>query len=207
MASAGASYHPMGRDAVSELAFPGGFGSARATARAEAGARSRHRTRGAREALIELYGEHYAPLVRLAHLVAHDPSIAEDLVHEAFIKLYGSWHRVRDHDRAPAYLRTTLVNLARGRARRHHVALRRRPAPAPDAASAEEGALGAENRREVVDCLRRLPTRQRECLVLRHYSDMTETEIAATLGISVGSVRTHIKRGTAMLQRKLGALR
>ena len=145
------------RDAVSELAFLGGFGSARATARAESGARSRHRTRGAREALIELYGEHYAPLVRLAHLVAHDPSIAEDLVHEAFIKLYGSWHRVRDHDRAPAYLRTTLVNLARGRARRHHVALRRRPAPAPDAASAEEGALGAENRREVVECLRSAP--------------------------------------------------
>src|SRR5581483_8638392 len=114
----------------------------------EGGLRSRRRARGAREALIELYGEHYAPLVRLAHLVAHDPSIAEDLVHEAFIKLYGSWHRVRDHDRAPAYLRTTLVNLARGR----------------------------------------------ECLVLRHYSDMTETEIAATLGISVGSVRTHIKR-------------
>src|SRR6478736_479649 len=131
MASGGASYHPMGRDAVSELAFPGGFGSARAAARAEGGARSRHRT-----------------------LVAHDPSIAEDLVHEAFIKLYGSWHRVRDHDRAPAYLRTTLVNLARGRARRHHVALRRRPAPAPDAASAEEGAVGLENRREVVECLR-----------------------------------------------------
>ena len=66
---------------------------------------------------------------------------------------------------------------------------------------------GLENRREVIDCLRRLPARQRECLVLRHYSDMTETEIAATLGISVGSVRTHIKRGTAMLQRRLGALR
>src|SRR6476660_2840297 len=113
MASGGASYHPMGRDAVSELAFPGGFGSARAAARAEGGARSRHRTRGAREALIELYGEHYGPLVRLAHLVAHDPSIAEDLVHEAVSKLYGSWHRVRNHDRAPAYLRTTLVNLAR----------------------------------------------------------------------------------------------
>jgi DNA-directed RNA polymerase specialized sigma24 family protein len=43
--------------------------------------------------------------------------------------------------------------------------------------------------------------------VLRHYSDMTETEIAATLGISVGSVRTHIKRGTAMMQRRLRSLR
>ena len=202
MAHRDASYPPMARDAVSDLPFLG-----RGSARADAGLLPKRRARGAREALIELYGEHYAPLVRLAHLVAHDPSIAEDLVHEAFIKLYGSWHRVRDHDRAPAYLRTTLVNLARGRARRHHVALRRRPAPPPDAASAEEGALGLENRREVIDCLRRLPARQRECLVLRHYSDMTETEIAATLGISVGSVRTHIKRGTAMLQKRLGALR
>ena len=157
MAHRDASYPPMARDAVSDLPFLG-----RGSARADAGLRPKRRARGAREALIELYGEHYAPLVRLAHLVAHDPSIAEDLVHEAFIKLYGSWHRVRDHDRAPAYLRTTLVNLARGRARRHHVALRRRPAPPPDAASAEEGALGLENRREVIDCLRRLPARQRE---------------------------------------------
>src|SRR5689334_17824823 len=119
-----ASHQPMARDGGSELAF---LAPARGT-RLDAGLRPRGRTRGAREALIELYGEHYAPLVRLAHLVAHDPSIAEDLVHEAFIKLYGSWHRVRDQDRAPAYLRTTLVNLARGRARRHDVALRRRPA-------------------------------------------------------------------------------
>ena len=190
----------MGGEAISDLAFLRGV-------RTESATRGHRRTRGAREALIELYGEYYDPLVRLAHLVSHDPSIAEDLVHEAFIKLYGSWHRVRDHDRAPAYLRTTLVNLARGRARRHHVALRRRPAPAADAASAEEGAVGAENRREVVECLHGLPTRQRECLVLRHYADMSETEIAKTLGISVGSVRTHVKRGMALLQRRLGPLR
>ena len=128
MALGDASYQPMGRDGVSELAFL-------VPARVESGARARHRPRGAREALIELYGEHYAPLVRLAHLVAHDPSIAEDLVHEAFIKLYGSWHRVRDQDRAPAYLRTTLVNLARGRAdattSRCVDARLRRPTPRP----------------------------------------------------------------------------
>ena len=200
MVWADASQGGMGGEAISDLAFLRGM-------RSESATHGRRRIRGAREALIELYGEHYDPLVRLAHLVTHDPSIAEDLVHEAFLKLYGSWHRVRDHDRAPAYLRTTLVNLAHGRARRHHVALRKRPAAAPDAASAEEGAVGLENRREVVECLRGLPPRQRERLVLRHYNDMTETEIADTLGISVGSVRTHVKRGMAVLHRRLGHLR
>lgn len=55
--------------------------------------------------------------------------------------------------------------------------------------------------------LRQLPTRQRECVVLRHYEQLTETEIAAELGISVGSVRTHTKRGMAALERTLEALR
>jgi RNA polymerase sigma-70 factor (sigma-E family) len=153
--------------------------------------------------VIKLYGEEYSSLVRLAHVVAHDPSVAEDLVQDAFIKVYGSWHRVRDEARAPAYLRTTLINLARGRARRYHVARRRRPAPAPNAASAAEGALDREDTQEVVDALRTLPARQRECLVLRHYDGMNEREIAASLDISVGSVRTHTKRGLASLERRL----
>jgi RNA polymerase sigma-70 factor (sigma-E family) len=169
------------------------------------GSLPRVRRRGAREGVIELYSEHYGGLVRLAHLVAHDPSIAEDLVHEAFLKLYGAWYRIVDPDKALAYLRTTLVNLARGRARRYQVTLRRRPPPSADAASAEEDVIGLESRRAVLEALRQLPARQRACLVLRHYEDMTESQIAETLGIAVGSVRTHVKRGMAALERRLGA--
>ena len=169
--------------------------------------RSRVRRPEAREAVLELYGEHYSSLVRLAHLMAHDPSQAEDIVHESFLKLYGAWKRIDDPDKALAYLRATVANNARGRARRHLVALRHRPAAPADAAAAEEGALVRESQRAVVDALRELPARQRECLVLRHYADLSESEIASTLGISVGSVRTHVKRGYRVLQRKLGEFR
>jgi RNA polymerase sigma-70 factor (sigma-E family) len=186
----------MTSDAVPELAL----------VRPGVGARPRARRQEAREAVLELYGEHYASLVRLAHLMAHDPSQAEDIVSEAFLKLYGAWHRV-DADKALAYLRATVANGARGRARRHLVALRHRPAAPVDVAPAEEGAIARESQREVVDALRVLPARQRECLVLRHYADLSETEIASTLGISVGSVRTHVKRGYARLERELGGLR
>jgi RNA polymerase sigma-70 factor (sigma-E family) len=154
--------------------------------------------------IIELYGEHHDSLVRFASLVAPENGMAEDLVQEAFVRLYGSWRNIRDRDKVPAYLRSTIANLARGRGRRLGVASRHRPTPAPDAASAEEGVLQLENRSEVVAMLRRLPARQRECLVLRYYEGQTESEIAATLGISVGSVRTHTTRAMAALQRHYG---
>jgi RNA polymerase sigma-70 factor (sigma-E family) len=171
-------------------------------------ARSRSRARPeAREAVLELYSEHYSSLVRLAHLMAHDPSQAEDIVHEAFLKMYGAWRRIQDPEKALPYLRTTVANGARGRARRHLIALRHRPAAPANAAAAEDGALVRESQRAVVDALRELPTRQRQCLVLRHYEDLSESEIAGTLGISVGSVRTHVKRGSRALQRKLGEFR
>lgn len=154
--------------------------------------------------VIDLYAEHHDSLVRFASLVAPENGMAEDLVQEAFVRLYKSWGNIRDRDKVPAYLRSTIANLARGRGRRLVVASRHRPAPSPDAASAEEGVLRLENQSEVVTMLRRLPTRQRECLVLRYYEGQTESEIAATLGISIGSVRTHTTRGMAALQRHFG---
>lgn len=154
--------------------------------------------------VIDLYAEHHDSLVRFASLVAPENGMAEDLVQEAFVRLYKSWGNIRDRDKVPAYLRSTIANLARGRGRRLVVASRHRPAPSPDAASAEEGALRLENQSEVVTMLRRLPTRQRECLVLRYYEGQTESEIAATLGISIGSVRTHTTRAMAALQRHFG---
>ena len=164
--------------------------------------RPRHET--AREAVLRLYREQYAPLVRLARLLVRDASIAEDLVQDAFVRLYGAWGRIRDPEKAPAYLRQTVVNLARGRARREAVALRRRPDPPPDEISAEEAAAGRATRREVADALGRISPRQRECLVLRHWAGLSESEIADAVGVSVGSVRTHLKRGLAALEARLG---
>ncbi|MGH8973822.1 MAG: SigE family RNA polymerase sigma factor [Acidimicrobiia bacterium] len=160
--------------------------------------------KGRREAVVDLYQAHRAALVGLAALVAPSPGIAEDLVQEAFERLYLRWDRLHDPERALGYVRVAVVNLARGRGRREAVARRFRPERRRDEASAEDLAVGAERRRTVVAALRRLPTRQREVLALRHWCGMTETEIAGTLGISVGAVRTHASRGMAALDTHLG---
>jgi RNA polymerase sigma-70 factor (sigma-E family) len=160
-----------------------------------------------RNAVIRCYEEHYAGLLRLACLLVGQRQTAEDLVHEAFARLYANRTRVHDERKVLAYLRATVVNLARGRHRRHLVAVKHETAAAPPAASAEDSALAGVHRSDVIAALHRLPDRQRECLVLRHYLRMSEGEIADVLGVSVGSVRTHTKRGTATLERELGGLR
>lgn len=154
--------------------------------------------------VVELYAAHHTSLVRLAALVAPEDGMAEDLVQEAFVRLYKSWRRIREPEKVPAYLRATIVNLARGRGRRMAVAWRNRPAPPDDAASAEDGALRREGQQVVIEALRKLPGRQRECLVLRYYQGLTESEIAETLGIGIGSVRTHTSRGMTALEKILG---
>lgn len=161
----------------------------------------------AHDEVLALYAQHHTSLLRLASLVAPEDGMAEDLVQEAFVRLYRSYSGIQDLDKVPAYLRSTIVNLARGRGRRLSVALRKRPSPPPDAASAEEGAMRHDRHREVVAALRQLSERQRACLVLRFYEELTETEIADTLGISVGSVRTHMSRGKAALAAIMGAER
>jgi RNA polymerase sigma factor (sigma-70 family) len=79
---------------------------------------------------------------------------------------------------------------------------RQAPVAAP-ADSAEVPALVGDRRNAVLDALRALPTRQREVLVLRHYLELSEAEIAETLGISRGSVKAHASRGSAALRQLL----
>ena len=159
------------------------------------------------EALRDLYQDHYRSLVRLAALLVDDRESAEDVVQDAFVKAYRSWERMRDPAAAPAYLRSIVLNTARSGLRRRLVAARNRPSPAPDAAPADEPALLSEDRREVLEALRSLPRRQRECLTLRYYLDCSEAEIAETLGISKGSVKWHACRGLAALAGRLEARR
>jgi RNA polymerase sigma-70 factor (sigma-E family) len=154
-------------------------------------------------AVLEAYLAHYSDLVRLGYLLVGDHHQAEDLAHESFLRLYDAWDRV-DPARVLPYLRMTLLNQVRSSYRRAQVAARRTPPPGVDAASAEDAALGRMNRSEVLNALARLPERQRTCVVLRHYLRMTEGEIAEALGCSVGSVRTHVRRGHEALQRSLG---
>lgn len=154
-------------------------------------------------ALTSLYTAHYRKLVRVARLLLDDSGRAEEIVQDAFLKMHGAWWRIRDHRAAEGYLRTTVVNLARSGLRRRLVAQKHAPKPMPDAPSAEYGALENLDRERVIAALAGLPRRQRECLTLRYYGDLTETQIARTLGISVGAVKTHCSRGMGTLREVL----
>ena len=158
------------------------------------------------QALTALYSAHYRHLVRLSTFLLHDPGAAEEVVQDAFVAMHGAWRRLRDPDKAEAYLRQSVVNRSRSGLRHRKVEAKYAPKPAPDAPSAEYGALGALERRTVIDALRSLPQRQREVLVLRYYGDLSEAQIAETLGISQGAVKSHASRGMAALRSTLEQL-
>lgn len=165
---------------------------------------SRSAERARQDAVWHLYDRRYADMVRFASFLTGDVHAAQDIVQEAFVRLLDAWDRIVDPERADAYLKATIVNLVRGEHRRRETAERRTSPHLSLVASAEDDALGRVGRQHVLDAVSALPIRQRACVVMRHWMRMSETEIAATLGVSVGSVRTHVKRGTATLQRTLG---
>lgn len=155
------------------------------------------------EAVTALYAAHYRSLVRISALLLRDVGAAEEVVQDAFVAMHGAWRRLRDPDRALAYLRQTVVNRSRSVLRRRATAERHAPAGMPDAPSAEYGAMRELEHAQVVDALRRLPERQREALVLRYYADLSEAEIAEAMGISRGAVKSHASRGMAALRSTL----
>ena len=146
-----------------------------------------------------------ASLTRLARFYVDDKTAAEDLVQEAFIRFARHHGRLRDPDRAAAYLRSIVINLARDHNRRGFVSWRHRPPAEPDAPSAAETAEERAERAAVVLALRALPRRQRDCVTLRYYYDMPIAEIAATLGLSGNTVKTHLQRGLDALGATLEA--
>jgi RNA polymerase sigma-70 factor (sigma-E family) len=155
--------------------------------------------------LRQLYEQERLSLVRLASLLLHDPADAEEVVQDAFVQAHLAWARLRDPAKALPYLRSAVLNGARSRLRHRKVVERFRPGAAAIGPSPETALEAGDERQRMIAALRSLPDRQRECLVLRYYLDLSEAEIAATLGISAGSVKTHSHRGVAALAAKLEA--
>jgi RNA polymerase sigma-70 factor (sigma-E family) len=157
----------------------------------------------AADSLTALYSAHYRGLVRLAAYLTGDRDGAEEVVQDAYVKVLGRWGGLRDLDKGEAYLRQTVVNLSRSRLRHRVVVERHAPAPMPDAASAEAGAIRELERSSVVQALAELPRRQREAIVLRYYADLSEAQTAHAMGISAGAVKSHTSRGMAALRHLL----
>ncbi|GIH99777.1 SigE family RNA polymerase sigma factor [Planobispora takensis] len=147
----------------------------------------------------ELFAAHYHSMVRLAGLLgADDP---EDIAQEAFARLHD--RRLRDDGAALAYVRSIVCNLTRNRLRHLRLARRRALDPPEAARSSEHAVIVAEDHRELLAAVGRLPRRQREALVLRYWLDLSEREIAEAMGVSPGSVKTHTSRGLSALGRAL----
>jgi len=153
--------------------------------------------------LTEIYLGEYRSLVRLAVLLLHDVPTAEEVVQEAFIAMHAGWRRLRDTEKALSYLRQAVVNRSRSVLRHRTVVDRNAPKHVPDEPSAEAGAITLLERSAVIAALRTLPPRQREALVLKYYADLSEAQIAATMGISQGAVKSHTARGMASLRTVL----
>ncbi len=154
-------------------------------------------------AVVELYSEQYRALVRLAALLVRDTPTAEEVVQDSFIAMHESWQRLKDTEKALAYLRQVVVNRSRSVLRHRTVVDKNLQKPAPDMPSAEHGAFVSLERSAVVAALRDLPGRQREAIVLRYYADLSEAQIATAMGISRGAVKSHTARGMSSLRAAL----
>jgi len=154
--------------------------------------------------LTELYAAHRLGLVRLAVLLVDDLATAEDVVQDAFAALAARQGRLRDPSAALGYLRTSVVNGCRSALRRRRTARRHTPLREVEPEGPDARAVMSEEHREVLAGLAGLPPRQREVLVLRYWSGMSEAEIATTLDISRGTVKSTASRALDALERALG---
>jgi RNA polymerase sigma-70 factor (sigma-E family) len=159
-----------------------------------------------RDAVTALYAEHAVGLIRLAVVMLGDRSSAEEVVQEAFCGLFRNWGRLSDPGKARGYVRSAVLNGCRSVLRRR-ARWQGRSAPGSQwpatAESAESSVLAGEEHQAVLAALRRLPDRQREALVLRFYLELGETEIAESMGITLGTVKSTTSRALAALGRLL----
>lgn len=116
-------------------------------------------------------------------------------------------HLLRGLQDPGAYLRTAVVNAARSVLRRRRTSRAYTPPHQGAGAPVDEGLLLAEEHRQVLDAMGQLTQRQREVLVLRYWSELTEAQIAQTLGLSRGTVKSTASRALDVLEKRLGAAR
>ena len=162
----------------------------------------------AASSLAGLFRQHHGELVRLAAMLVRSREAAEDIVQDVFTNIHARYGELVRPGEALPYLRAAVLNRCRSALRRREVSRRLGrgrdlTADLPHA-SAEADAIRAEDRREVLAALAALPVRRREVLVLRYYLGLSESEIARTLGITPGTVKSTAARGLAALAHMLG---
>jgi RNA polymerase sigma-70 factor (sigma-E family) len=155
------------------------------------------------EMLIDFVRARYPQLLRRAYLLTGDRDLAEDLVQEALARVCAASKR-RRIENLDAYARTTMVHLCIRRWRRRG-RLREVPTVAPPDAGLADSSDQVAERCRMRQALREIAPRQRAVLVLRYYEDLSERQIAETLGVGVGTVRSQTARGLTRMRDALGA--
>jgi RNA polymerase sigma factor (sigma-70 family) len=154
----------------------------------------------AEQAIAAIYDTEYRSLVRLAAALVGDVRIAEEVVQDSFVAMYGAWRRLRDRDKALAYLRQRVINRSRSALRQGMVANGNAPKAKPGIMpSAEQGAITQPQRSAVISAMQTLSPRQREALMLRFYLDLSERQAASAMSISLGAANYHTARARAAL--------
>jgi RNA polymerase sigma-70 factor (sigma-E family) len=146
----------------------------------------------------EFMNARWPRLVRLGYGLTGDRGLAEDLAQTALAKAFASWQRVRRAGDPDAYVRRIMVNANNNRFRKRRVPERLMDAP-PQPGTAD-ATRQHDDRSALIAALMDLPQGQRAVVVLRYWMDMTETEVAATLGCSVGNVKSQASRALAKLR-------
>ena len=139
-------------------------------------------------------------LLRFGYVLTGDAHRGEELAQTALVTTYRRWRHLR-HEEPHAYVRRAMVNAHTSLWRRH-----RRETPLPerfDLPSPHSGPVAYDDVDQVLRALRVLPPRQRAVMVLRYYEDLSEAEIARTLGCSPGTVKSQASRAMKALRREL----
>jgi RNA polymerase sigma-70 factor (sigma-E family) len=146
----------------------------------------------------ELFTAHRVAVLRLANLLAGDRYVAEEVTAEVFARVLVKWRR-GVVDEPLHYLRRAVVNEVRSRHRRLGYE-RRALARYGNSFEVGESTDRLALREPLVTALSMLPARQRAVVVLRYHEDLSEAEVARTLRVSIGTVKTHASRGLEQLR-------
>jgi RNA polymerase sigma-70 factor, ECF subfamily len=160
--------------------------------------------RGDHDAFATLIAASANRLYALATLILRDTDRAQDATQEAIVHAWRQLPQLRDPDRFEAWLRRLLVNACYDEGRR----LRRRAEVSLlhlDGRQVADPAPGLAETDRIERAFRRLPIEQRTALVLQHHVGLSHTDIAKTLDIPIGTVKSRIRYGTAAMRSSLEA--
>lgn len=154
--------------------------------------------------LEELYDLHIDEAVRLGYLLTGDEQIAQDLAHEGFVRVLTRFADLRRKDSFPAYLRRTIVNLARDRYRRGVLQRRYEYTKVRTDIPSDQPDIGLRD--GLWRALQLLPPRQKAAVVLRYYEDLSEAQVGEVMDCSAGAVKSLVARGMEKLREVVGEM-